>query len=206
MRAPAIAFAFVLLAACGGGNGRALNDAGSPSTTSRPGADRTRPPLSFRPVLQFTPGAGCTTDAGEKSVPSHDGSACYSLGAPEVVVTQYGAKESTSGGLLTDGGAVDVTLGSEDLKKFNELAQLCFDRSTSCPTGQLAVVFAGVVRVAPTFTSPSSAARSRSRAPMRRCESCCVRWTDRRASLDTASRNPCPALWGTRRVERRADR
>ena len=156
MRAIVVVALLTLLAACGDGDGdgRTRDEAGPSSTTPRLDADRARPPLTFRPVMQLLSRSECNAATDDDRVPSHDKADCFLLGSPELVVTRYEAKAGAPGGPSIDGGLVEVNLGPEDLKQFNALARLCFDRSMSCPTGQLAVVFAGLVRVAPTVQEP----------------------------------------------------
>jgi hypothetical protein len=154
VRAIAIFSVLALLAACGGDNGRARDETEPASTTPRRDANRTRPPLSFRPVIQLLSRAECSAASETNRVPSIDGSTCFLLGEPELVVTRYEARAGQTDGALTDSSAIDVTLSRDDLKQFNGLAQLCFERSPACPTGQLAIVFADLVRVAPTVQEP----------------------------------------------------
>lgn len=156
MRALAISLAFFVTAACGGGggdDGRADGE-DSTSTSGRSDAVRTREPLSFRPVGQVLPAADCKGPSSPDTVASSDGSGCFLLGAPTVIVTHYRPEARASAGSVPDSGAIDVTLAAGDLERFNGLASSCFERSTSCPTGQLAVVFADLVRAVPTVQEP----------------------------------------------------
>ena len=57
--------------------------------------------------------------------------------------------------LVTGTWAVALEFFARGIDKFNDVAEACFVRAPSCPTGQLAIVVDGIVVSAPTIELPS---------------------------------------------------
>jgi hypothetical protein len=134
---------------------------GIPGTTSAPAVD-----VQFRPVLSVTPASiednPCPTDL--PSVPNEiivapgcDAgviAALYGLGPSALDGTAF---ESARAVESQGGWVVNPVLkpGAAGIDLFNATAARCYAKDETCPTGQLAIVVAGVVISAPAIQEPS---------------------------------------------------
>lgn len=126
--------------------------------------------LEFRPVLLQGPCFGLSTDTALRS---SDDTTCYQVGDPlpgndllesTGVAMSFSATGGPIGGdplqttttqAATNEYAVELVLTTDGIAQFNALAAKCFERSSVCPTGQIAIVVDDVVLSAPTVQQPS---------------------------------------------------
>lgn len=114
--------------------------------------------LTFRPVLGSVPTDGSPRCEGPLT-PELDetGQAilCFDLGPPGLTGHGVASASAQLSDLEQWRVALDLRSGSDGLDRFNEIAAACFDRTSTCPTGQVAIVLDDVVMSAPTVQQPS---------------------------------------------------
>lgn len=137
----------LLLAACSdrGGDEQSTTTAPESTTTAAPVAVED-PDLAFQPVLASGP---CSALGG---VPDQRAELCYTLGEP---IPPEGLLEAADAMRAPDGAAVRITLTTDGIARFNDLAAACFTRAPSCPSGQIAVLSGGRVVSAPSVMAAS---------------------------------------------------
>ena len=122
-----------------------------PEVSVAPGARALLVPIEVRPVQRELRGADCAsvdTDAG--TVPAADGSACYELGAPALVISRV---RDLAAGVATDLNALPddaasfvVTLTEPDRATYSALTA----QAAGSEHGRIALVVGDVVYSAPT--------------------------------------------------------
>ncbi|MCU1379415.1 MAG: protein-export rane protein SecD [Acidimicrobiales bacterium] len=77
----------------------------------------------------------------------------YQLGPAGAV----GKAISTAGATVSQAGqwSVDLSMTSDGIKAFNQVAGECYNKAASCPTGQLAIELDGIVQSAPAIQAPT---------------------------------------------------
>jgi hypothetical protein len=137
----------VLLAACSdsGGDERPTTTARESTSTTASAAVEDAD-LAFQPVLASGP---CGSFGG---VPDRRSELCYELGDP---IPPEGMLEAAEAVLAPDGASVHLTLTTDGIARFNDLAATCFARAPSCPSGQVAVLSGGQVVSAPAVMAES---------------------------------------------------
>ncbi len=123
--------------------------------------------LELRPVLATVPPAATPSCAADGSAPSSgdllpqfDGpgegpTSCYDLGPSEATGAIIADATAEEGGAGQWQIAIQLRPGPDGVDIFNAVAASCFDRGSSCPSGQLAIVLDGVVLSAPTIQQPT---------------------------------------------------
>lgn len=120
--------------------------------------------FSVRPVSEVGE-APC----GDEAVPSADASRCYGLGeelvgSNDVISAEAAGQRECPGGEAdcaieaaapAASWSVGFTISDEALRRFNDAATRCYERSPTCPSGEIAIVVDGAVVSAPVIQVPT---------------------------------------------------
>lgn len=157
--------ALAVLAACGSDD---VTNRAAPTTTSAAGPATAPSWFGVAPVVAPVP---CTPEATQ----SRDESTCYQLGGAVIDAAGVADARAIEGerpceippgeSMCIAAGpsasapsrstwSVEFSVTDDALRSFNALAEMCFQRSATCPTGQVAIIIDGEVVSAPVIQVP----------------------------------------------------